>query len=740
MRSRIRTSLILLLALIGLFSAARLDRIQGANQAVTVIRIGTLMRQNSQADLGARLAVQEINVNGAFAAGDGRVYSLELVYPNIFPTAPEDIPRALDSLKAQEVSAVIGPLDNALALPNLEPLARAGVPVLTLATSDTLTDFDVTNNIMRMQASERYYSIAAAEYMVNELQLTNIAVVQTNVESTEAVVAFEGALGSLGYAPITKIQLVDASTLSEQIPGLVTANPDGIIFWGAPQDVNVLLSNLFGRGWNGVFFYRDAQKASLAGQLDLDLAAGIYGVSGWAYSTQTELSRQFLINFVSAYGRVPDETAAAAYDAVYTLAGQIKIAGPSMPGLYESLLRMQTVYTVQGRIEPYENGDFSRNVTIFRLSEFGGIDVLARYKNTERLPDDDLVVQELNPVAVIGTPTFTPTMTPTETATYTPSPTPSQLQLTVISDTVNVRSGPGLFYEEIGQFQRGATATIVGANEDLSWLVIQYRGGIGWVAAEFVEVFDPGGLLNQLPIIQAPPTPIGGVTATPRLNLSDIVIDNVLLMPLQPVPGQGFVASVTVRNAASAPTGQFVVAASFEPGPVYTSNIVSNLEPGQTLTVPLSVTLLGTGTFAVDIVADINNEVNEGENGEGNNIYRVNYAVDYPILIQTSSLPVFAGTNVDLAGGVADLNWTGTELVPLSGGRVGIVTSATFETVHYNLLDPAIISNTTGLSESQIFPGVLIGVITAEGQRGIIRIEARAGTAITISYKIYSNP
>ncbi len=737
MQTRIRTGVMLLLMLLGLVSLAPTH---GASQTIDVIRIGTLMRQNSQADLGARLAIEEINDGGAFVAGDGKVYSLELVYPTVLPTVPEDVPRAVDSLITAGVSAILGPLDNTLALPNLEPLARAGVPVLTLATSDTLTDFDVTNNIMRIQASERYYSMAAADYMVNDLGLTSIAIVQTNVESTEAVVAFESALNNLGYTPVSKIQLVDATTLAENIPTLAAANPDGIIFWGAAPEVNFLLSNMFGRGWNGIFFYRNAQRASLAGELDLDITAGIYGMSGWAFSTQTALSRQFLMNFVSAYGRVPDETAAAAYDAVYMLAGQLKAVGPAMPGLYDSLLNMPTVYTVQGRVEPYENGDFSRNVTIFRLNDTGGVEVLARYKNAERLPEDDLIVQELNPVAVIGTPTFTPTATPSQTPTYTPSPTPSQLQLIVISDTVNVRSGPGLFYEELGQLQRGSTATIVGANEDLSWFVIQYRGGIGWVAAEFVEVFDPGGLLNQLPIIQAPPTPIGGVTATPRLNLSDIVIDSVLLVPLQPIPGQSFVANVTVRNTATAPTGQFAVAASFEPGPVYSSNLVSNLEPGQSLTVPLSATLLGTGTFAVDIVADINNEVNEGENGEGNNIYRINYVIDYPILIQTSSLPVFAGTNVDLAGGVADLNWTGTQLVPLNGGRVGIITSATFETVHYNLLDPAIISNTSGLSETQIFPGVLIGIVTAEGQRGIIRIEARAGTAITISYKIYGNP
>src|SRR5690606_6088901 len=114
----------------------------------------------------------------------------------------------------------------------------------------------------------------------------------------------------------------------------------------------------------GIFFYRNAQQASIAGSLDLELTVGTYGVAGWAYSTRTQLSRQFLVNFVSHYGRVPDENAAAAYDAIYTVTGQIKAVGPTMPALYEALLQIPLIYTVQGRVEAYENGDFSRNVTV----------------------------------------------------------------------------------------------------------------------------------------------------------------------------------------------------------------------------------------------------------------------------------------------------------------------------------------------------------------------------------------
>ena len=193
MYKRLRLSFILLLIILaGLTGMSSLAQEQ--NQRI--IRLGMLLTPGSEGDLGARLAVQELNQT-QLTDPFGRAYRLELIYPNFQPTSAGDIPRALQILVGQEARAIIGPLNTDFALPNLEPLARAGVPVLTLATADSLTDVDVTNNITRMRAPESHYSFAMMDYMVNQLGLTEIALIQTDIESTEGLVAFEIALAEI---------------------------------------------------------------------------------------------------------------------------------------------------------------------------------------------------------------------------------------------------------------------------------------------------------------------------------------------------------------------------------------------------------------------------------------------------------------------------------------------------------------------------------------------------------------
>ncbi|MFP4321132.1 MAG: ABC transporter substrate-binding protein [Anaerolineales bacterium] len=710
----------------------------GAQQR-EVVRIGLLFNPGSAADRGARLALATI---GQLSAQPDApiIRQYEPLYPNRELRTAEDVPPVVAFFQEREVAAIIGPVDSGFALPNLEPLARAGRPVLTLSTANTLTDVDVTNNIMRFRPAERFYSAAAADYMLNDLGLVNIALVQTNIESTEALLAFERTLDAAGRAPATRIQLVDNTELEANIPAIIDAGADAVAIWGPANDAATLRRELTRRGWEGTIFYRNAQEALLNNAVTLAERRDLLGASAWTYATPTELSEAFLLEYLRTYGRIPTDEAAAAYDAVFTLYGQIQSAGSQMPGLYDALLTLPRVEAVQGGLVSYGDGDFARSVTVYRVLESGGVAPLARYEDGIRLDDAPQTARGVA-LAVIGTPTFTPEPSPTPTQTPQPSPTPTQMQLTTTVPGVRVFAGPGEFFAELGDLPQGTTATILGADELLAWLVIQYRGGIGWVFnnPEALELFDPGGLLNQLPIIEAQPTPIGGVSPTPAVEAPDVVIDEIVLTPAQPIPGQTFLASVTLRNAGRQPTGPFSVATTFQPGSVFSSNNVPNIEPGASVTLPLSAAVTGTGTYTVDVRADVNNTVAEGEDGEANNSFPLSYTVDFPVLAERQDVPLVAGTSLDLFGGTPDFNWTGTSLDPLSGTQIGIITGVTYENANYDVVGPAVAGGPANISDTQLFPGVIFGVITAEGNRAVMRVESRVGTGLNVSYRVYGN-
>lgn len=90
------------------------------------------------------------------------------------------------------------------------------------------------------------------------------------------------------------------------------------------------------------------------------------------------------------------------------------------------------------------------------------------------------------------------------------APTPGGVTITVIyTDPMNVRAGPGLYYDIIGQLNPGEVRSALGISPGREWIQISFDGGLGWVYASYVSIAGGG-----LQIIEPPPTPTPLTTAT----------------------------------------------------------------------------------------------------------------------------------------------------------------------------------------------------------------------------------
>jgi hypothetical protein len=103
---------------------------------------------------------------------------------------------------------------------------------------------------------------------------------------------------------------------------------------------------------------------------------------------------------------------------------------------------------------------------------------------------------------------------PNQAGAYQGAVTPSGVYVTVTySDPINVRAGPSTVnYPVIGQLPSGAVVPALGVSIAREWVQIEFTGsstGRGWVYASFVTV--SGG---ELPVVEAPPTPVPAVTNT----------------------------------------------------------------------------------------------------------------------------------------------------------------------------------------------------------------------------------
>ncbi len=351
-----------------------------AAQAST-LRIGYLGPADSSMAQGALLAIDQINSAGGFTAADGATYLLELSTLAAHPTA-DSLSQDITALVAQNVVALLGPDTNTpLNESTIQALAATGLPVLTGATADMLTDNDPTDQLFRVRAPERVYAFALANYLAGDRALSSFVLVQTTIDATEALLDFESVLSSAGIS----------STLPSQGPGIVNLNPEAVVMWGAPEDAVMLLQLLRESGWTGVFAMPGADEAARSGVLPDALADGMIGVTSWSYAYPGQTARTFLEDFLVTFGTIPGPLAAAGYDVVWYLRATMINVGIDPAAIREGLIMGAARDLVSGTLRPadFGNGDFIRAAMVYELQAGGGPTVVALFSDTQRLSVDD---------------------------------------------------------------------------------------------------------------------------------------------------------------------------------------------------------------------------------------------------------------------------------------------------------------------------------------------------------------
>jgi branched-chain amino acid transport system substrate-binding protein len=382
--------LLLILALIAALAVPSAAAAPAA-QTATVLRIGYLGTSTSPTAQGALLAIDQINSAGGFQATDGVTYQFDLISLANSPTA-DSLAGSITAMAAQGVVAILGPDTNDLMTQgNVQALTGTGIPVLTGSTIDALTDSDTADVLFRLRAPEHVYSFALASYLIGDLGLTSFVLVQTNVESTEALLDFESSLSGAGIRAAGKVQLASSAGLEDQGNAVLGLNPEAVVMWGPPEDAATLLSLLRSGGWNGTFAYRQAEAAAQSKVLPDTLADGVIGVTSWSFAYPGQEARIFLNDYLLAFGQVPGPLSAAAYDALWYLRATIIDAGPTPSAVRAALLSGPPRGLVTGTLDPsaFGDGDLIRMAMVYKLVPGGGPTVVALFSDSQRLAIQD---------------------------------------------------------------------------------------------------------------------------------------------------------------------------------------------------------------------------------------------------------------------------------------------------------------------------------------------------------------
>lgn len=110
----------------------------------------------------------------------------------------------------------------------------------------------------------------------------------------------------------------------------------------------------------------------------------------------------------------------------------------------------------------------------------------------------------------VAQPTATkkpPTAVPTRTSLPTPIP-----DAVVITERLNVRSGPGINYDVLGTVNEGDALDVTGQSPGGSWIKVETQDGMeGWVSSDLVELNIS---LQHVPFAPTPPPPVQAAPPT----------------------------------------------------------------------------------------------------------------------------------------------------------------------------------------------------------------------------------
>lgn len=693
-----------LLFLFSIFSILAIS----TTQAQSVFRIGVIDQEDGNIARGARLAVQLINNSGGITGSEGTIYNLDVVV-----ASPDNIEIAVANMNQAGVIAVLGPETTEQVLNNITLLQQLNVPVFTTAIGDTILLQDNTNRIFRSRAQEVAQGRALADYLVNSLNTRIITTVQLDVESTASIIGLSTALSAFNITPNNILYDATTGNVDTVINSILQSQSTAVGIYGPPNVAVQVYNRLKSSGYTGVVMYNQTAHPNFADFVPANQLQGILNSTTWSFSSTDEFSRDFVFEFVRNFGKVPNSINAASYDSVQLIA-----QATSQPGILADNLRgISDFQGVQGVLNParLSQGEVSTNVAITQLNQFGTPNIVARYIGNTRITDD-------SPASVINTPT------------PVPSPTPDGFTITITSAVQNVRSGPSIDFDILGQLPEGSQMRVIGATRDFTWVVIDYRGQQGWLATYLVDTF---GDRTLVPIIQPPatPTPLPPTALPSPSPIADLIV--LSASPERLTVGTQETITVVVLNQGSLPAGAFAVAATFNPGGVYAGVNIASLGAGQQTTVQLQPTLGGdTGKQEVKIIADLNNQVDEGVNGEANNsFYTYTYVADKKIK-NGGTLTINPAGTLDLEGtGTNDVTWTGSDL-DTAGGMYLITGYSSIDDIHHDLIDESLATTLT-LNVS-LLPNAIIGIKTADGNKGVMQVTSvTSGGTITLRYRVY---
>ena len=327
----------------------------GSDSSVSVFKVGTIGPLSGDAAIygqavanGAKIAVDEIN-----AAGGAIQFELQSQDDE---ADGEKSVNAYNTLMDWGMQVMVGPTTTGASIAVADKVYADRTIMLTPSAS-SVDVIDGKDNVFQVCFTDPNQGVASADYISANMAGAKVAVIYRNddaysqgIRDTFVAEAADKGLEVVYEGTFTADTATDFSV---QLTAAQSAGADTVFLPIYYQPASVILTQAAAMNYAPTFFGVDGMDGILTMEgFDTSLAEGVMLLTPFSADAEDERTQNFVKAYQAAYGDVPNQFAADAYDGVYIMKAALEAAGctadMSSADICEALVGVMSSISVDG--------------------------------------------------------------------------------------------------------------------------------------------------------------------------------------------------------------------------------------------------------------------------------------------------------------------------------------------------------------------------------------------------------
>ena len=323
--------------------------------SVSVFKVGTIGPLTGDAAIygqavanGAKIAVDQIN-----AAGGAIQFELQSQDDE---ADGEKSVNAYNTLMDWGMQVMVGPTTTGASIA-VSAQANADRTFMLTPSASSVDVIDGKDNVFQVCFTDPNQGTGSADYIADNMTGAKVAVIYRNDDAysqgiRDTFVA-EAAAKGLEVVYEGTFTADTATDFSVQLTAAQSAGADTVFLPIYYQPASVILTQAAAMNYAPTFFGVDGMDGILTMEgFDTSLAEGVMLLTPFSADAEDERTQNFVKAYQAAYGDIPNQFAADAYDGVYIMKAALEAAGctadMSSADICEAVVSVMTTISVDG--------------------------------------------------------------------------------------------------------------------------------------------------------------------------------------------------------------------------------------------------------------------------------------------------------------------------------------------------------------------------------------------------------